>query len=187
MKYLNEKGVVPDAIDLDPKKIEVLRGEQELRANFIAGDATEILRNRMDQYDCAFMHFVLEHIRPDQVLDLLEAVQRSLRMGGRLCVTVPNMENPLNLRLRYMEPTHRTGFTTESLIWFFYRAGFDRILCKDPSRYDSQKRRRIEKLFGFLSRLLEIRPFHGKFSETLFCQGTKLYPLEALEFGPYDA
>lgn len=187
VKYLNEKGVVPCAVDLDPKKIELLKNDPGLKGNFISGDAAGILPDRDQQYDYVFMNFVLEHIVPDKALDLLKMIQRSLKIGGRLFATVPNMENPFNLRLRYMEPTHRNGFTTESLIWAFYTAGFDDITCRDATQYAPQKMKRIRKFFDSFSDLLEIRAFHDKFSEALLCQGTKLFHLEEMDFGPYDS
>lgn len=184
--YLNQRGIMPDAIDLDEPKILALQFDEQLKANFMAGDAALWLQERLDTYDFVFMNFVLEHIQPLKVLDFLRTVQKSLRQGGQLWITVPNMENPFNLRLRYMEPTHYAGYTTESLIWNFYMGGFDDIQCADARQYSVKAFEAIESYFKEMTSLMGIRPFHGKYSEALVCHGTKQFDLEDIEFGPYD-
>lgn len=186
VKYLNQRKIIPDAIDNDTKKIELLKNDKNLKANFICGDAGQFLENKKEHYDYVFMNFVLEHIPRDSYLILLKNIQKSLKFRGKLVVTVPNMENPFNLRLRYCEPTHINGFTTESLIWAFYMSGFDDIICQDAKNYEEEKYKQIKAYFENISELMEIRKFHNKFSESLICYGTKIYDLKDIELGPYD-
>lgn len=185
-QFLNTKGIIPDAIDLDNKKIEYLNSVTQIKANFIAGDANEKLKDKKKHYDAIFMNFVLEHVWQQDLLELLRTLQKSLKVGGKIYVLVPNMENPYNLRLRYMEPTHYNGFTTETLIWALYMGGFDEITCKDAKIYSADKLKKIEEYFSSMAELFEIRKFHGKYSESLMGIATKCFSLEEIEFGPYD-
>jgi 2-polyprenyl-3-methyl-5-hydroxy-6-metoxy-1,4-benzoquinol methylase len=184
--YLNQRGIIPDAIDSDERKIEILKSDENLKANFIGGEAGEFLQGKKELYDYVVMNFVLEHIGRNYYIEFLKTVQKSLKRGGKLVVTVPNMENPFNLRIRYSEPTHVNGFTTESLIWSLYVSGFDEIVCRDAKKYDEEKFGSIQKYFEDVAELMEIRSFHGKFSESLLAHGTKIYDLQEIKVGPYD-
>ena len=186
VQFLNSKGIKPDAIDLDSKKIDYLKSLHNLSANFIAGNAMNVLKSVNEKYDYVFLNFVLEHIKQDELLDLLRMLQKTLKIGGKIYVLVPNMENPFNLRLRYMEPTHCNGFTTETIIWALYMGGFDEIKCLDPNKYSKEKLERIKNYFSSIEDLFEIRKFHSKYSESIMCFGEKKLKLEEIEFGPYD-
>lgn len=186
ISYLNEKNIIPDAIDLDGKKIELLKKDTSIKANLCDGDAIDYLDNKENVYDYVFMNYVLEHIPPDNYLSLLRKIQKSLKHGGKLLVTVPNLENPFNIRLMYCEPTHVNGFTMEKLIWAFYVSGFDDIKCTDVKKYDEQKLKAINQYFDNISELMEIRKYHVRYSEGILCIGTKLLDLNEMELGPYD-
>lgn len=186
ISYLGQKDIIPDAIDLDKNKIELLKKDNSIKANLFHGDAMDFLDDKQNYYDYIFMNFVLEHIPPDNYVELLKKIQKSLKYGGKLFVTVPNLENPFNLRLRYCEPTHVNGFTIEKLIWAFYVTGFDEIKCSDINKYENQKLNEIKQYFENISKLMEIRTYHGYYSEGILCTGTKIFDLEEIQFGPYD-
>lgn len=78
-------------------------------------DALEYLRDSADSFALIVMSDVLEHVPRPEVVPLLRAAARRLDPGGRLIVRVPNLSNPLNLRTRYVDFTHESGFTQESL------------------------------------------------------------------------
>ena len=186
VSYLNKRGIKPDAIDLDEEKIKILQTDKTLNANFFWGDAFNFVKTKPEHYDYIFMNFVLEHIKSEKTVDFLKAIQNSIKIKGVLFVTVPNMENPFNLRLRYCEPTHYNGFTTESLIWTFHTSGFDKIVCKDLYKYNEKEEKEIGDYFENISNLFKIRKFHGKFSESIYCEGTKIFNLKDIEKEPYD-
>ncbi len=186
IEFLNGKGIIPDAIELDEKKYEMLRNDGALDANWFLGDANDFLIDKSRCYDYVFLNYVLEHIPPTLCVPFLGRIQESLEIGGILSVTVPNMENPYNIRLMYCEPTHVNGFTMEKLIWAFYNSGFDEIVCKDPHSYENNKLVRIREHFDNMAKLMEIRSFNDKNSETLLCYGEKKYERSEITYGPYD-
>ncbi len=187
VKLCNHFNIIPDAIDLDENKINLLKKDEDIKANLYHADIVDFAKNRNEEYDYIFLNFVLEHIEKNVYIEALRNIQKALKFGGKLFVTVPNMENPFNLRLRYFEATHVNGFTTESLIWAFYMGGLDNIECLDLHSYTEEKREQIEDYFKRKAEFFEIRPFHGKFSENILCKGVKVFNLEELSFGPYDS
>jgi hypothetical protein len=48
----------------------------------------------------------------------------TLKPGGKVFIKTPNMENPFNLRSRYMDFSHEVGFTEHSLYEVLSTAGF---------------------------------------------------------------
>jgi SAM-dependent methyltransferase len=78
-------------------------------------DATAFLATRPGRFDLIFMKAVLEHIPKHEAIGLLELVQSSLDEGGAAVIDVPNMDWLFAGHERYMDVTHETGFTRESL------------------------------------------------------------------------
>jgi len=78
-------------------------------------DAFNFLPMNQDKYDVIIMKAVLEHIPKDQTGKLLESIYNSLRKGGVALISVPNMDWIGAGHERYMDFTHETGFTLESL------------------------------------------------------------------------
>lgn len=78
-------------------------------------EAADFLRKRPGTYDTIIMKAVLEHVPRQEVVELLKALVAALRPGGRAIIEVPNMDWLFATHERYMDFTHRTGFTRESL------------------------------------------------------------------------
>lgn len=78
-------------------------------------DAFSFLPRNRDKYDVIIMKAVLEHIPKDQTGRLLESMYNSLRKGGVALISVPNMDWIGASHERYMDFTHETGYTLESL------------------------------------------------------------------------
>ena len=77
---------------------------------------------------CVVMLHVLEHVPKSETIRLLTAIRRSLAVGGRLLVEVPNMGDPLNgTYFRYGDFTHEVGFPEESLRYVLTQAGFREV------------------------------------------------------------
>ena len=105
--YCNTEG-----IDLDPHHIEVARrlGIHNVRC----GNATDLLRDCREQFDCIVAIDLLEHIPKAEVFDFLELVRQAMRPGGRFLCQVPNVA-AFYTPLFFMDFTHETPFTAPSL------------------------------------------------------------------------
>ena len=66
-------------------------------------------------YDLIFMLQILEHVRTDALIDILQALYSHLNPGGVILITVPNGGNPLGVVERYADMTHHTLFSETSL------------------------------------------------------------------------
>lgn len=81
----------------------------------VAGDAEHVLASRPGSYDVVIAKAMLEHVPRGRLLPLLRAVHTALLPNGVLLVDVPNMDWIAANHERYMDLTHESGFTRESL------------------------------------------------------------------------
>lgn len=109
-------------IDISPQQVELCH--RQGFAEVECADALSHLQRHAGSYDLVAMSDVLEHLPKPDVIATLEAAFHSLAPGGRLLLKVPNLSNPLNMRSRYVDFTHETGFTLESAQQVLRVAGF---------------------------------------------------------------
>jgi SAM-dependent methyltransferase len=79
------------------------------------GDAIEYLRSHRISFDLVLAKALVEHIPRRDLLALVDALADALRTNGMAVIDVPNMDWMLAGHERYMDLTHRIGFTRESL------------------------------------------------------------------------
>jgi SAM-dependent methyltransferase len=101
-------------IDLSPEDLDVAK-RLAPEANIECVNALEYLPRHAGTFDVIVLKAVLEHMPKPDVLPLLNAIERALRPGGTVIVDVPNMDWLFAGHERYMDFTHETGFTRESL------------------------------------------------------------------------
>lgn len=90
-------------------------------------DAVDHLRGRPATYDAILAVDLLEHLTKPELLDLVDAVARALRPGGRVVVHTVNAESPFGGRIRYGDLTHELAFTSKSITQVLRLGGFDAI------------------------------------------------------------
>jgi len=97
-------------------------------------DAFKFLPEHKNEYDVIIMKAVLEHIRKEETGLLLQSIYDSLKPGGVTLISAPNMDWISATHERYMDFTHETGYTAESLqdIMCMY---FDKMLVR-TLKYD---------------------------------------------------
>lgn len=78
-------------------------------------DALAYLAEKPGVFQGVIAKAVLEHLPKDSVLPFLERVRGSLSPRGVALIEVPNMNWLFASHERYMDFTHETGFTPESL------------------------------------------------------------------------
>jgi len=74
-------------------------------SEFICGDVNDIKGN----YDVITMIETLEHIPDDQINDVVHSVHNLLPQNGRLVISVPTTNNPLNSK--HYRPLYTTPLT----------------------------------------------------------------------------
>ncbi|MEN6532016.1 MAG: class I SAM-dependent methyltransferase [Bryobacteraceae bacterium] len=87
-------------------------------------DGLDFLRRHPDEFSAIFSTDVLEHVpSDDQCLEWVEAVRAALLPGGFFFCRVPNAANLLGNYSRYVDLTHRRGFTPTSLLQLLEASG----------------------------------------------------------------
>jgi 2-polyprenyl-3-methyl-5-hydroxy-6-metoxy-1,4-benzoquinol methylase len=111
LKQLGFKNVF--GIDIDPGQVESSRAKG-LEVTLCA-DSVEYLTSNPSRFGLILALDLLEHVEVAQQLEFVGAIASSLQPGGRLFGTTPNANSTLAARCRYLDWTHRTAFTEQSL------------------------------------------------------------------------
>ncbi len=115
LKWLDNKGYYNiTGVDLSPDDVEFANNHIEKKV-VIKDDIKNFLKDKNNYYDCIIAKAILEHIKKEQIDDLLKLVLNSLKINGRIIIVVPNMDWIMSGHERYMDLTHEVGFTKESL------------------------------------------------------------------------
>ena len=85
------------------------------------------LEQRPAIYDLVVMNHVIEHVPAVEALDILKTIHYSMRNGARIIVQTPNMSSISANFSRYIEITHVTGYTENSLIEALELANFSEV------------------------------------------------------------
>lgn len=102
-------------------------------------------------FDLIIMNDLIEHLRKDEMADILSAARKSLKAGGVLICRLPNMSNIFGVYLLYNDFTHETGFTEYSLRQLLHLAGFNEVIIKgNKTRINSLWKKPLFYLVSFL-------------------------------------
>jgi SAM-dependent methyltransferase len=93
----------------------------------VTTDSIKWMLDNVESFDFVILFDVLEHQQVDYQIDLLNAIFKVLRSGGKLMLTVPNANSILQGRWRYIDFTHFSSFTEHSLYFVLRNAGFEQI------------------------------------------------------------
>lgn len=72
---------------------------------------------------------ILEHLTRPEVMEMLAAVRRVLKPGGRCLAHVPNSDGLFGMRIRYGDFTHELALNASSARQIFRVAGFREVRC----------------------------------------------------------
>lgn len=93
----------------------------------IEQDIGSFLAGRPEQYAFVHMSHVIEHIPKYSLLWVVDALYRSLKPRGTVCVRTPNMEGPTANSSYYVTLSHEYGFSGSNLTSLLDICGFDDI------------------------------------------------------------
>lgn len=143
----SDAGLAPVLDDLDGFAIHLTDG-----ASFLAGcpDA---------RYDRVALFDVAEHLSPAKLKDLMLAVRRVLKPGGRVVLRSPNCASPWGLKMQFDSFDHVTPITAGRLRELAAATGFDFVTAVGGQIGGTGLRRLAEKaLHRLLSACLTYRP-----------------------------
>lgn len=108
-------------IDISKQQIEFIKRDilacEELAESFkknsknvYHANAFTFLKQLESEYDLIVANDLIEHIEKNEILQLLGLIRNNLKENGIFIAKTPNMGNPFNLRLRYIDFTHEIGY-----------------------------------------------------------------------------
>jgi len=107
------------------------------------------------EYDGVVLFDIVEHLPKEMLKGYFEAINRRLKVGGRVIVRFPNGASPFSTLAQYGDITHQTVLTGGLLDQVTRQVGFSMEGCYNTIRIHG-KRIRIKKLLKyFLRDLLE--------------------------------
>lgn len=97
-------------------------------SNIQQGDLVATLKaTPLASLDAVVAFDVIEHFTKDELIDLVDAVHRVLKPGGRWLLHTPNGASPFFGAVRYGDFTHEQAFTSSSLLQLFRASGFSHM------------------------------------------------------------
>ena len=124
--WLNKKGFeLTTGIDISEEQVNQAK-ELGIK-NIFQGDAKKFLENRNEEYDLIFARDFLEHFSKEEILELTNLINNSLKDKGVFIAQTPNAENLLWGRLRHGDFTHDISFTQQSIKQLLKVSRFNKV------------------------------------------------------------
>jgi len=158
-------------IDLSEEAIKFCK-KKKLASTIIKADAESYLKKSQTKYDVIIMNDVIEHIPKNNIVKLLSLIKKQLSKNGKLIIKTINVANPITGNSsRYLDFTHTTGFTQESLSQVIKVSGFRNVKIYAPNIWVFNFLVNImgvifDKILSLIFRLLFL--LHGRKSTTIF-------------------
>ena len=123
MGYQNIKGVDASMEQIQAAQKLGIRNVEQL-------DIFDTLKKELDgNLDVVITIDVIEHFNKNELITLIDEVQRVLKPGGRWIIHVPNGESPFASRNFFWDFTHELAFTHTSISQIMYASGFSKVQC----------------------------------------------------------
>ena len=133
LHYLNLKGYRNlMGVELSPEQVDFCRKTVNLNVLLIS-DLVSFLTERPQSWECIIFKDVIEHLPRRQVIPTLSAIFQALTPGGVAIVETGNLASPAGMFVRYIDFTHESGFTENSLRQILRAVGFSDIVITGNS------------------------------------------------------
>jgi 2-polyprenyl-3-methyl-5-hydroxy-6-metoxy-1,4-benzoquinol methylase/peptidoglycan/xylan/chitin deacetylase (PgdA/CDA1 family) len=142
LRWLSELGYTRlTAVDLSAPLLQGVREYIGERLEHLeVADAKEFLGRCENDFDFIILFDVLEHMPLHEARQVLRSAIRALAPDGIIVLRTPNMANALGSYSRYLDTTHQTGYTEQSLLHLLAQAGVTKAGLHIP-RATSYRRR----------------------------------------------
>ena len=94
-------------------------------------DTEKFLLDNTGRFGLITAFDLIEHLPVDKQLGMIRAMNAALTPGGMLVATVPNANSSWASRYRYIDWTHTSAFTEDSLSFLLEAGGFSAIRITD--------------------------------------------------------
>jgi SAM-dependent methyltransferase len=96
----------------------------------IQANALDFLKENRD-FDLIILTDVIEHLKKDEIIDLLESILSALAVGGSVIIRTGNASAIYGTTMRYIDFTHELEFTETSMRQVLLACGFTKISISD--------------------------------------------------------
>jgi SAM-dependent methyltransferase len=133
LRYLMLKGYRNlTGVELSLEQVEFCR-KNGIPNVSLTTDVVTFLVDNQQRWDCIVFKDVIEHLPRKEVVPVLSAIFEALAPGGSVIIETGNLANPAGMFVRYIDFTHESGFTENSLRQILRAVGFDRITVRGNS------------------------------------------------------
>ena len=111
--------------DLSEQQVEIAKqlGIPEV----ILSDIDTFLSAQESPIDVVMAIDILEHLTPQELFETLDGIYRSLAVGGRIVLRVPNGAGIFGMQIRYGDFTHENCYTERSIHQILRTVGFKSV------------------------------------------------------------
>ena len=135
LSYTNSEG-----IDIDKPAVENAK-KNGLNVKLIKDLKSYLAEDNSGKYDFIIMTHLIEHLPKDETIPILKLIyENKLNNGGKLFIATPNAQSLIGAYWAYEDWTHSTIFTSGSLYYVLYMAGFRNIRFVDVQGFSYSKK-----------------------------------------------
>jgi len=84
-------------------------------------------------FDIISLFDVLEHLKKDEIIELLKECRHRLKKNGCLVIRVPNCQSHLGLSVQFADPTHISMLSGPILMKILHDCGFENVKYRAAS------------------------------------------------------
>jgi len=159
LELLKEKGIYATGVDNAQEAVDACRAKGLLTV--VKDDILSFLSDKVDAYDGIFCSHVIEHLKYEDGLRLLQLCYRALRAGGTLVAVTPNCSDLQVLgEIFWLDPTHVRFYPQALLERMAALLGYERI--KSGSMLGSWRAIPRRTIPLYLLRRLLLGKYYGK-------------------------
>jgi len=115
LKWLQDNGFTNlHGVELDKDACDFSKKYCNLN-NISNCNIKDYIKKSDQKFDVILMKATLEHFEREEIPEILQGINDLLNSNGLVIISVPNMDWLMASHERYMDLTHRMGFTQESL------------------------------------------------------------------------
>lgn len=118
-----------EGIDLSEENISYVKKHVNPKANIFKRDILDFLHEcKEGQYDVVIFNDVIEHLKLEEIFEVMDGVRKILKKGGVFLIKTLNMANPfVGPAGRYIVIDHEIGFTEVSMRELLRACGYRNI------------------------------------------------------------
>jgi len=136
--YFLQKSGYKNSRGIDLSKEQLVTAREMGVLNLEEADFFDYLKKHPSRFDVIVANDIIEHLFKDEVLAFLDTVRASLKPGGTAIISTINASSLFGAANVYIDFTHETGFTQESLMQVMRVCDFDDVVVygESPAVYD---------------------------------------------------